>query len=89
MGESNAITARRRQFTRRQTLLAAAEAYQRRFAEPDGRIPATFQVLYLTAWSPHESQQKPLRPGSARNRLAAELGAAEQSAGEKGGTRLA
>ena len=83
MGESNALTARRRGFTRRTTLAAAAAAYEARFAEADGRIPATFQVIYLTAWAPHESQQRPLRPGSARTRLADALDAPEHPAGDR------
>lgn len=53
------------------TLLAQAAAiYDRRFADPDGRIRAAIDIAWLTAWSPHESQQQPLRPGSARARLA-------------------
>jgi len=74
MGEVNAVRDRRRHFTRRATLLRMAELYQQRFAGPDGRIPATFEVITLTGWSPHESQQKPLRPGQATHRLADALG---------------
>lgn len=74
MGEVNAVRDRRKHFTRRATLLRMAELYQRRFAGPDGRIPATFDVITLTGWSPHESQQKPLRPGQATHRLADALG---------------
>ncbi len=74
MGEGNALAGRRRSFTRRGTLLAAAERYRDRFATADGRVPATFQVLYLTAWAPHESQPRPLRPGSGRVSLADVLG---------------
>lgn len=83
MGESNALRQRRRGFARRQTVMAAADAYVTAFADRDRRIPATFQVLYLTAWTPHESQQQPLRPGSASGRLAEALGVPEQTAGEK------
>lgn len=83
MGEANAQSERRRSFTRRRTVLAAAEAYHARFGQADGRIPATFQVIYLTGWAPHESQQKPLRPGSATARLADALGVKEQPTGEK------
>ena len=50
-----------------------------------GRVPATFQVLYLIGWAPHESQPRPLRPGSARARLAEALDAREHSAGEQAG----
>jgi len=74
MGEANAINERRRGLTRRATLLEAAERYRRAFADAEGRVPATFQVIYLTAWSPHDSQPKPLRPGSAKASLADALG---------------
>jgi NADH dehydrogenase [ubiquinone] 1 alpha subcomplex assembly factor 5 len=70
MGETNAVADRRRAFTRRDTLLRAAAIYQERYGDADGRIPASFQVLTLTAWTPHESQQQPLKPGSAAHRLA-------------------
>ncbi len=83
MGETNAIATRRRSFTRRATLLRAAAIYQARFAEPDGRITARFEIATLTAWAPHESQQKPLPPGSAAARLADALHTRERSAGER------
>lgn len=83
MGESNAMVERRDGFSRRATLQAAARHYHDTFATADGRIPATFQVLYLTGWAPHESQQKPLAPGSASARLADALDAREQPAGDK------
>lgn len=79
MGESNALVERRRHFTRRRTILAAAEAYHARHAGPDGRIPATFNIVYLTAWAPHESQPKPLRPGSGRTSLADTLGRKDEA----------
>jgi SAM-dependent methyltransferase len=85
MGEANALVERRRSFTRRATLARAAAEYHERFAELDGRIRATFQVIYLTGWAPHPEQPKPLRPGSAAARLADALGAAEQPAGDKAG----
>ncbi len=69
MGESNALLERRRRFTRRATLARAAAIYQERFATADGRLPATFQVLTLTAWKSHESQPRPLARGSAKRRL--------------------
>lgn len=81
MGESNAVRHRRKTASRRATLVDAASRYVARFAEEDGRVPATFQVIYLTAWSPHPSQQKPLRPGSAGNRLADALGTCEIPSG--------
>jgi NADH dehydrogenase [ubiquinone] 1 alpha subcomplex assembly factor 5 len=83
MGESNALALRRRNFTRRATLLRAAAIYQARFARADGRIPARFEIVTLTAWSPHEGQPKPLRPGSAEARLADALGTREHNSGDK------
>jgi hypothetical protein len=74
MGASNMLVARRRKPVTRRLLLAAAEVYAGRFGLPGGRVPATFEILTLTAWAPHESQQKPLAPGSARMRLADALG---------------
>ncbi|MGH6717466.1 MAG: methyltransferase domain-containing protein [Bradyrhizobium sp.] len=66
MGATNSLIERRRTPTRRATLLRAAQVYGERFADPDGRIRATFDVIWLSAWAPHEGQQKPLRPGSGR-----------------------
>jgi NADH dehydrogenase [ubiquinone] 1 alpha subcomplex assembly factor 5 len=83
MGESNAVALRRRNFTRRATLLRAAAIYATRFAQADGRIPACFEIVTLTAWAPHESQPKPLRPGSAATRLADALGTQERQTGDK------
>lgn len=77
MGEGNALAQRLRRPTGRAVLLRAAEIYQDRFAGPDGRIRATFEMICLTGWAAHESQQKPLRPGSAAARLAEALNAAE------------
>ena len=70
MGESNALVTRRRSFSRRALLARAAALYAQRFALPDGRVPALFQVVYLTGWAPHPAQPKPLKPGSATLRLA-------------------
>jgi NADH dehydrogenase [ubiquinone] 1 alpha subcomplex assembly factor 5 len=83
MGEANAVLERHKAPLKRRTLLAAVEAYHDLFGRTDGRVPATFEIVYLTGWAPHESQQKPLAPGSARMRLADALGVAEESAGEK------
>lgn len=85
MGESNAVTERRRSFTRRSTLLRAAAIYADRYADDEHRIPATFQIVTLTGWAPHDSQPRPLRPGSAAHRLSEALGTAELSGGEKAG----
>lgn len=85
MGESNLIAERRRCLGRRATLLRAAEIYGGRFARPSGRVTASFEVLFLHGWAPHPAQPKPIKPGSAAHRLAAALGTAELSAGEKAG----
>ncbi|KAA0575938.1 methyltransferase domain-containing protein [Azospirillum sp. Sh1] len=66
MGETNAVLARRKVPATRSMLFDAAQRYARLYAEPDGRIPVTFEVLYLAGWSPHESQQQPLKPGSGQ-----------------------
>lgn len=87
MGWANNLVARRKAPLRRETLLRAAALYAERFADPDGRLPATFEFVWLSGWSPHESQQKPLRPGSAKARLADALGVPERGAGEKPGER--
>ena len=80
MGESNALAARRKGFARQATLAAAVADYERRFGGDDERVPATFQILYLTGWAPHAAQPRPLDPGSARARLADALGASEPPA---------
>lgn len=85
MGETNATVDRRKGLTRRATLAAATERYRDLFGDGDGRVPATFEVIFLTGWAPHPSQQKPLRPGSATARLADALGTAEIPAGERTG----
>ncbi len=83
MGEASAVRERQKGFARRRMFLAAAERYAALYAGEDGRIPATFQILYLTGWAPAPTQQKPLRPGSATVRLADALDTAENPAGEK------
>ena len=70
MGATNILVERRRTPARRATLLRMAQIYAERFADPDGRIRATFDVIWLSGWAPHESQQKPLKPGSAKAGLA-------------------
>lgn len=72
MGEANATAARRKSFSRRALFAAALDRYPRADAL-EGRVPATFQIVYLTAWAPHEGQPKPLPPGSAKASLAAAL----------------
>jgi SAM-dependent methyltransferase len=85
MGATNVMVERRRTPLKRATLMRMAEIYQERFADPDGRLRATFEIGWLTGWAPHESQQKPLKPGSAARRLADALGTREISAGDKAG----
>ena len=85
MGAANPLSARSRKPLRRDTLGRAAAIYAERFSEPDGRVRATFEILYLCGWAPHESQQKPLKPGSAAARLADALGTRELPAGDKAG----
>ena len=70
MGASNILVERRRAPTRRATMLRMAQLYAKRFADADGRIRATFDVVWLSGWAPHESQQRPLKPGSATASLA-------------------
>ncbi|MDR0809825.1 MAG: methyltransferase domain-containing protein [Gemmobacter sp.] len=80
MGETSALAARPRRFAPRRLLIGAASRYAESFGQPDGRIPATFEVICLSGWAPHESQQKPLRPGSAAHRLEDALKAARDAA---------
>ena len=82
MGETNTVRERQRTATRRNIFLRAAELYLERYPAEDGRIRATFEIIYLHGWAPHESQQKALRPGSAKTSLADALGTAEYSAGD-------
>jgi SAM-dependent methyltransferase len=85
MGAANTLVARRRVPLRRTTLMQMADIYARRFADADGRIRTTFDIVWLSGWAPHPNQQQPLRPGSAKARLAEALGTREISAGEKTG----
>jgi SAM-dependent methyltransferase len=83
MGETAALAERSPRNLSRSILARAFDIYRDRFADTEGRIRATFEILTATGWSPHESQQKPLKPGSAKTRLADALGTKEQSAGDK------
>lgn len=85
MGAANALTERSRGPLARATLVRAAAIYGERFADPDGRVRATFDVIWLSGWAPAESQPKALRPGSAQMRLADALGTVERPAGDKTG----
>lgn len=83
MGEGNAVIERGKSFTARSLFLRAGELYAEKFADPDGRIRASFEIIFLLGWAPHDSQQKPLRPGTAQTRLAQFLGTEEIGTGEK------
>ncbi|ATC23798.1 methyltransferase domain-containing protein [Caulobacter vibrioides] len=85
MGETSVLLDRSRKPLTRKVLFRAMELYAERFAEADGKVPATFEIVSVTGWAPHDSQQKPLRPGSAKMRLADALGTKEQSTGDKAG----
>lgn len=82
MGESNIIADRNKKNPGKKYFYDAAEYYAHHYGEPDGRIRATFEIIFMIGWAPHESQQKPLRPGSATHRLADILNADEIGAGE-------
>lgn len=83
LGETNALAERSRRFLRRDVLAASLARYAAKHSEPDGRLRATFDIVYLTGWAQHASQQKSLAPGSARQRLADALNTKEQPAGDK------
>jgi SAM-dependent methyltransferase len=78
MGEGNALATRLRRFTRPSVMAAAEAVYAANFATPEGHLRATFDLVFLTGWAPHDSQQQPLRPGSAKARLADALGVPEE-----------
>jgi len=73
MGEVNILSDRRRSFTPKSVIMRACEIYVERYGDTEGRVPATFDIAWLTGWSPHESQQKPLQPGSGKVSLAEAL----------------
>ena len=87
MGATNALEARRRTPLKRAALMRMAEIYAERFSDSDGRVRATFEIVWLSGWAPHPDQQQPLKPGSAQRRLADALGTDEISAGEKAGNK--
>ena len=82
MGDANAISKRDMRNPGRTMMMDAARRYAEHFSDPDGKIRASFEIIYLIGWAPHESQQKPLRPGSAKTRLADALATKEIGAGE-------
>jgi hypothetical protein len=75
---ANPLAARSRKPLTRAFFLHAAEIYAERYSDPDGRIRATFSIIYVSGWAPHESQQQPLKPGTAKARLADALKVEEQ-----------
>lgn len=85
MGATSPLVARSRRPLSRAILARAEAVYAERFADPDGRLRATFDLISASGWAPHDSQQRPLKPGTAARRLADALGTEEQSAGEKAG----
>ena len=78
MGQSNALHARRRAPTRRATLMAAAARYAELYGRADGKVSATFEIIYLTGWAPDAAQPQPLKPGTGATSLAAALGGEPQ-----------
>ena len=80
MGETNILRQRRKLFLKRRVLMRAMEIYARDFTGDDGRVRATFEIIYLTGWAPHESQQQPLKPGSGKTPLADALKSPPSSA---------
>lgn len=82
MAETNIIIDRNKKYPGREFFLRAGEYYADQFSEPDGRITATFEIIFLAGWAPHASQQQPLKPGSAKARLADALETIEFKAGE-------
>lgn len=85
MGETAALAERSPRALSRRILARTFEIYRHRFSDPDGRVRATFEIITATGWAPHENQQKPLKPGSAKARLADALGTREIGAGDKAG----
>jgi SAM-dependent methyltransferase len=83
MGATNILNERRRKPLNRATVQRMAEFYRERFADEDGRLRASFEIVWLSGWAPHDDQQKPLKPGSATRRLSDALNTTEISAGEK------
>lgn len=87
LGGGNVLMSRSKRPLSRRVLSRAEELYQTRFSTPDGRITATFQFVFMSGWAPDPSQQQPLKPGSARSRLADALNTTEQPGGAKASFR--
>jgi len=79
MGATNALVSRVKKPLRRTTLMRAAQIYAERYSDPDGRLRATFDLIWLSGWAPHASQQKPAARGSGQVSLATVLGARDRS----------
>ncbi|MBN9244970.1 MAG: methyltransferase domain-containing protein [Mesorhizobium sp.] len=77
MGETSPLADRSRKPAGRRLFARAAEIYAERFSDPDGRVRASFSLVWMSGWAPHASQQKPLKPGSAKVSLTKILGQAE------------
>jgi SAM-dependent methyltransferase len=86
MGETAALVDRSPRALSRRLLAQAERSYRQAHSDDENRLVATFEIVTLTGWAPHESQQKPLKPGSAATRLADALGVSELSSGEKAGS---
>jgi len=82
LGETNVLVGRRKSFLSRRVLDRVIQEYKARFSDIEGRFVATFEIIYLTGWAPHESQQKPLQTGSAKARLADALKTEEKKSGD-------
>lgn len=82
MGESNTILKRSKKPLTKEFFVRLAQNYQERYSDKDGRIKASFEIIFLLGWAPHKSQQKPLPPGSAKRSLAEALGATEIKIGD-------
>jgi len=83
MGETNSILERKKNFTSRSVFIRTHEYYTKDYTDPDGRLRASFEIIFMIGWAAHSSQQKPLRPGSAQNRLADALQTIEMKTGER------
>jgi hypothetical protein len=82
MGETNALANRNTKMPPRDLFQKAEDIYRKNFSDGDGKLLATFELVFLTGWAPDESQQKPLRPGSAQTRLADALDTTEVPTGD-------
>jgi SAM-dependent methyltransferase len=83
LGATNPMLARAKTPLRRETFARLEAIYREKFSDPDGKLRATVEIVWLSGWAPHESQQKPLKPGSAKARLADALGTIEIPSGVK------